>query len=668
MNAPPASAPAFDAATAFSRNLGWTTEWEQQALRARRVAIAGLGGVGGAHLLALVRLGVGAFHIADLDRFGIENMNRQAGATMASIGRPKVDVLAEMALAINPTLHIERFGEGVTPANMEQFLEGCDLFVDGLDFFVLGIRAAVFARCAELGIPAVTAAPIGMGVGFLAFLPGRMGFEEYFRLSGQSENEQYLRFLMGVAPAGLHRPYLADDTRVDLAGKRGPSTIAACELCAGMVATQALKLLLRRGDVPHAPTHLHFDAYRAKLARTWLPWGNNGPLQRLKLAVARKIYAGMATRAAAPAPVGQADPLLAVLDLARWAPSGDNTQPWRFELLGDRTVRVHLDAPDPANPYEYRGGEPILLSGGMLLESLRVAGRAAGWTMGWTLEPGGPPWRCRVVFATDPAHGPSGNVAALLLRSVARGPLGSRPLTALEKARLAEALGPELEVTWHETLPARMRLARLGAIATDIRLRTPEAYAVHRRMVDWQRERSPDGLPARAIGLDRPTLAVMRWAMRDWARMRRVNNLLGTWSAALQLDLRPAVASAALFTIRARRAGRGPLDVLRWGEGLQRFWLEAESLGLGMQPALATLIYADHGKRGTPFTTEAKPRARAAVLARRLADLAGDTDALVFLGRLGRRHPGIPGPRSVRRPLEELLLPARPDGRQEPRQ
>ena len=152
----------FDYAAAFGRNLGWTTEWEHLALRARRVAIAGLGGVGGFHLLALARLGIGQFHIADLDRFGIENMNRQAGATMATLGRPKVEVLAEMARAINPTLHLTLFPDGVQPGNIDAFLDGVDLFVDGFDFFALSIRAAVFARCAERGIPAVTAAPIGV--------------------------------------------------------------------------------------------------------------------------------------------------------------------------------------------------------------------------------------------------------------------------------------------------------------------------------------------------------------------------------------------------------------------------------------------------------------------------------------------------------------------------
>src|SRR5205823_4458653 len=118
------------------------------------------------------RLGIGAFNLADFDTYDIVNFNRQIGANMATIDRPKLDVMAEMALAINPELRIERFPNGIRPEDVDAFLSGVDLFVDGFDFFVLGIRRQVFARCAELGIPAITAAPIGMGVGFLAFVPG----------------------------------------------------------------------------------------------------------------------------------------------------------------------------------------------------------------------------------------------------------------------------------------------------------------------------------------------------------------------------------------------------------------------------------------------------------------------------------------------------------------
>ena len=102
----------FDYQQAFSRNLGWVTEAEQQRLRGSRVAIAGMGGVGGAHLLTLTRLGIGSFAIADMDNFETVNTNRQAGAFTSTYGRPKVDVMAEMALDINPELTIRRFDTG----------------------------------------------------------------------------------------------------------------------------------------------------------------------------------------------------------------------------------------------------------------------------------------------------------------------------------------------------------------------------------------------------------------------------------------------------------------------------------------------------------------------------------------------------------------------------
>ena len=55
----------------------------------------------------------------------------------------------------------------------EALADGADLFIDGFDFFVLDIRRKVFARCGELGIPALTAAPVGMGVGLLDLVVNR---------------------------------------------------------------------------------------------------------------------------------------------------------------------------------------------------------------------------------------------------------------------------------------------------------------------------------------------------------------------------------------------------------------------------------------------------------------------------------------------------------------
>lgn len=284
----------FQYEQAFSRNIGWVTPAEQQQLRGKRIAIAGGGGVGGVHLLTLARLGVTQFHIADFDTFDIPNFNRQVGAMMSTVGQPKADVLARMARDINPDIEIKIFPEGVHGDNLDVFLAGVDLYVDALDFFAFDARQQTFAACARLGIPATTAAPLGMGAALLNFMPGKMTFEEYFGWGDLPEEEKALRFVVGLAPAGLHRPYLMVPGSVSFAERRGPSTIMACQLCAGIIATESLKILLGRGDVLAAPWGMQFDAYRNKLKRTWRPGGNRHPIQRLAMAIGRRQFARMA--------------------------------------------------------------------------------------------------------------------------------------------------------------------------------------------------------------------------------------------------------------------------------------------------------------------------------------------------------------------------------------
>ncbi len=279
----------FDYLHAFSRNLGWVTEAEQQQLRGKRIAIAGLGGVGGSHLLTLARLGIGAFTLADFDTFDVPNFNRQAGAMVSTLGQSKVDVLSRMALDINPELQLRCFPAGVDDSNLDDFLRDVDLYVDSLDFFAFDARRKMFAACATKGIPAITAAPLGMGTALLIFMPGQMTFEQYFRMEGHNEFEQGIRFLLGLAPARLHMGYLVDPLRIDLANRKGPSTGMACQLCAGVAATNALKILLKRGDIIAAPRGMHFDAYRNQFTITTLPSGNAGLLQRLKIRLAHRM-------------------------------------------------------------------------------------------------------------------------------------------------------------------------------------------------------------------------------------------------------------------------------------------------------------------------------------------------------------------------------------------
>jgi sulfur-carrier protein adenylyltransferase/sulfurtransferase len=657
--------PPFDYGDAFSRNLGWLTEWEQKSLRLRRVAIAGLGGVGGIHLLTLARFGIGSFTIADPDSFDLVNFNRQAGATLASIGRSKVDVMAKAARDINPELDLRVFPKGIEEDDIDAFLDGADVYVDGLDFFALSIRRRVFARCAELGIPAVTAAPLGMGAAFLVFEPGGMTFEQYFGLEGLPAPQQYVRFLLGLSPRGLHLRYLADPSYVDLAGRRGPSTAAAVQICAGVAAAETVKLLLGRGRVYAAPFYHQFDAYRGKWVRGCLRFGARNPLHRVKIAVAERMFARMSRNTAASTSPAFENEIEEIIDTARWAPSGDNAQPWTI-AVGANCLTVRVRAAAPGDVYDYRDGEPSLLSAGMLLETMRIAASKVGRALTWHYDGRENDGRHRIIVRLPKDDGirPDPLLPMVFLRSVDRRPYRWGPLRPSEKAMLEDALGGILSLEWHEPLSKRLAWARLGAMATDIRLRIPETFPLHKRVIDWERRFSPTGIPAAAVGLDRVTLRIMRWAFEAPSRMRRLNQLLGTSAAALQMDLLPGLFCSGFFSMRwakppAQKSEDRVGALLAAGGVIQRFWLTATRLGLAVQPALATLIFAQHGRSKTGFTSDEKAAQDAAKLGDALDDLAGSVEELVFLGRIGKRPRSAPRGRSIRKPLAVIIEPTR---------
>ena len=642
---------------AFSRNLGFVTDFEQLALRAKRVAIAGMGGVGGVHLLTLARLGIGAFTIADADHFEFVNFNRQLGATINTVGRDKTAVLEEMARDINPELRIRRFDQGVTAETVDDFLAEANLYVDGLDFFEISIRRLVFARCAALGIPALTAAPLGMGVALILFSPDGMSFDRYFRLEGHPDAEQYLRFLLGLSPKLIAGRYLVDPTRVDLARHKGPSTIVACQLCAGFTAAAAVQVLLRRPGLEPAPCNYQFDPYTARLHRTRLAFGNAGPLQRLKLGFARRHSARMLgadrVRDAAGSPRGEIEE---ILNLARWAPSGDNSQPWRFHVVDPETVRVTIRH-EPGNVYEYRDGEPTWLTAGILVETARIA--ATGWQRSLQCQPENPD-RPEVLLLRFPRSA-SVQIDPLLsfltLRSVDRRAFRFRRLQQHEKAALLASVGDDVQLDWSEDLGARWRFARLTAAATGIRLRCPEAFPVHRRIIDWDHALSPEGIPSRAVGLPTAVLPLMRLAMGSWERARWMNRLDGTLSAQFHLDLLPGLATSAWFVMRRPRsnAAATPMELIRIGGAIQRFWLTAARLGLAIQPTLAPIGFSHYGESGTRFSSESGLATRAEHLASSFRRVLGaGTNEVAFMGRIGEPRSRLTRHRSVRRQLEEL--------------
>jgi molybdopterin/thiamine biosynthesis adenylyltransferase len=279
----------FNYEEAFSRTLGWLTPNELNILRNKRVAIAGAGGVGGIYALILARMGVGKLHIADNDTFELANFNRQFGANLDTLGKEKTNVIKEMALKINPEMEITSFAEGVHDGNRNEFLKDVDLYLDGLDFWALQERRKIFALCHKNKIYATTVAPLGFSASLLNFHPNKMSFEEYFKLDGYSEEDQSIRFLVGLAPSFLHRGALIDKSFVNFKLKKVPSTPVGVTLCAGVACTEVVKILCKRGPVVFAPTSIQYDAWSYKQKKCYRPWGNSNPLSFITFKIIKNL-------------------------------------------------------------------------------------------------------------------------------------------------------------------------------------------------------------------------------------------------------------------------------------------------------------------------------------------------------------------------------------------
>ena len=268
---------------AFCRNLGLISREEQQKLRHSRIAIAGMGGVGGVHLTTLARLGIGKFTIADPDAFELANFNRQAGANIETLGQGKAEAMAAQVRLINPQIEIRTFAEPITKSNVSRFLDGADIFVDGVDFFAIESRRLLFAEARRRGMWSITAGPHGFGTAWLIFSPNGVSFDEYFDIDDSSDDvDKLVAFSVGCVPPLLHLKYVRLAAYFQPTSGKGASLGLACQLASGVVAAETAKIILNPSSVRTAPWYAQFDPYCGRLRRGYLWGGNRHPWQRMK--------------------------------------------------------------------------------------------------------------------------------------------------------------------------------------------------------------------------------------------------------------------------------------------------------------------------------------------------------------------------------------------------
>jgi hypothetical protein len=268
---------------AFQRSEGLLNREEMQLLQNKTVGIVGLGGVGGAYVLGLARMGIGRLLIADFDHFEIANMNRQAGAFVSTLGQPKAETLRRMALDINPYMEVKTYSKGVDRHNVDEFVNQCDVIVDAIDFYCIDAHRLLHVTARRHKRYSLFAIPLGYSCTLQVFSPEKMSFEDYYDFQHCADFfEQVSAFAIGSAPAGTHWPYM-NITGDQLAGGTPPSLSSSVNLCAGHITASVLLILTRQWEEKHsAPCYFQWDARTMKKAQGTLLWGNRGPLQKFK--------------------------------------------------------------------------------------------------------------------------------------------------------------------------------------------------------------------------------------------------------------------------------------------------------------------------------------------------------------------------------------------------
>lgn len=351
------------------------------------------------------------------------------------------------------------------------------------------------------------------------------------------------------------------------------------------------------------------------------------------------------------------DTLLRILDLSRWAPSGDNTQPWRFEIVSDAHVAVHAFDTRDEVLYDL-DGRASQLSVGMLLETMRVAASGEGLGMEYARRPGSPDTHpiIDVYLSAEPPVQRDPLFPCLKVRATQRRATRRRPLTDTEKSMLEQSLGEGCRVVWLEGARKRKASWLLFRLA-DVRLRMPEAFAVHSQIVEWNARYSEDKLPAQSIGLNPLMTRMLPLFMGDWKRFRFMNRwLLGTLLPSIELDLVPALFSGAHFLLFSEQLPGNIDEQLKAGQAIQRFWLTAAHLGLQLQPTYSAVCFAKYHSEGKHVSTEPGLDERLVPILRDFSHLYGQNawERAFFMGRVGAG--AAPDSRSVRRPLRDLFV------------
>ena len=562
----------------LDRNRNKITRAEQAQLRTLAIGVIGTSaGHSIAHVLAMEGL-AGELRLADFDTVELTNLNRLP-ASVLDLGVNKAVVTARRIAEIDPYLRVSAFTEGVQPDNLGSFLDGLDVVVEECDAIDMKFLVREAARERRIPVIMETSDRGILDVERFDLEPNRPIFHGLFgdldaaTLAGLSlaEKAPYVARLIGPREASARGAASFLEVGHSITG--WPQLASEITLGAATVAT-AVRRLGTKGDVPSGRVRFDVEQILAGLADVELDG------QRVS---------DLASPPPSLPPIVTTDTVVTIVDAARRAPSGGNMQPWRFEADDDE-VRFYL-VPERTGIWDVRHRGSFVAIGAALFNA-RVAAASLKRLGPVQLFPEG---RTTNLVATL-------HVGRLMDADMAR--LMAYVSTRSTNRRMGEAPALESSAVDLLTRAVEREGARLAVVsdrarldvgadllgaADRLRFLIPE---VHQHMLDELRwpgsDRLDDGLDVRTLELSAGGVAAI-----DILSRRDVMGHLIEWreGSALGQSTKYAVASsAALVAIVVPRAD--PAWYVRAGSAMERFWLVAARLGLGVQPVVPLTLYA----------------------------------------------------------------------------
>lgn len=603
----------------LDRNRNLITDAEQDRLHALRIGVVGLS-VGHviAHTLAAEGL-CGALRLADFDTLELSNLNR-VPATLFDLGINKATAAARRIAEVDPYLPVEVMTSGLTPDNIEEFLDDLDIVVEECDSLDVKVALREAARSRRLPVLMSTSDRGLVDVERFdeeprrAVMHGLLGDADAASLAGMSSRDKVPHVLTYLDGRRLSARMAASLVEVDRSISTWPQLAGEVTLGAAAIAEAVRRIGL--GEP------LHSGRVRVDIGAA---------LDSLidPISEAAQTLPESAVRAAES--VDSTDVARLVVDAAMRAPSGGNVQPWAVEGGRDE-VRLTLAREHTSTMDVALRGSAVALGAAVFNAKVAAAAHDRLGPVQFTVDGDGCPLSVTVALGDGADAVLASQYPAMLARETNRrlgrpGTLAAATIDELKAA--AEREGATLSVL---TDPHQIdSAAAILAAADRVRYLTPRLHADMISELRWPGDPDPDA----GIDVHCLELAPDEYAVLSILRRGEVMAALSEWNAGEALgDLTGDRVRSSCGLAVVRVDGSSLTDFARGGAAAEAAWICAERNGVAVQPISPAFLYArtpaDFAELSSPFSGEL------ARLRSEFSDLLdiGDRDELVLILRL----------------------------------